>query len=153
MLYAFLGQLTLDVLMPVDTQLAGIRKVRAELEEERAKVPVDTVEVVIIDHGRGSNDPRMRQSCLRIAPLFSAEDVGFLLRLPDEEDAFLFRECRKMFFSDIILTLPFGKRDDGNLLLGHELGDRSYKVARNRVHQSGGGEGGAAMFAKKTDYA
>jgi hypothetical protein len=52
------GQLSLQPLVPVQAQLRRIRKVRAELDEDRAEVPVENVEEVLIDHrgrvaGRG----------------------------------------------------------------------------------------------------
>src|SRR5215207_98852 len=53
-----LGQLALEVLVPVDAELRGIGKVRAELEEEGAEVLIDAVEVVEVHHGRGISDPR-----------------------------------------------------------------------------------------------
>ena len=42
----FLGQLSLDVLVAVDAELGVVGEVGAELEEERAEVLVDAVEVV-----------------------------------------------------------------------------------------------------------
>ena len=49
---AFLGQLPLDVLVPVDAQLGVVGEVGAELEEEGAEVVVDAVEVEVVDHRR-----------------------------------------------------------------------------------------------------
>ena len=48
----FLGQLPLDVLVAVDAQLGVVGEVGAELEEERAEVLVEAVEVELVDHRR-----------------------------------------------------------------------------------------------------
>lgn len=45
---AALGKLALDVLVPVQTELGVVGKVAAELQEERAEVPVHGVEVVVV---------------------------------------------------------------------------------------------------------
>src|SRR5712691_10596006 len=50
-------QLTLRVLVAVDAELHVVGKVGAELQEERTKVSVHDVEVVLIHHGRGAEEP------------------------------------------------------------------------------------------------
>jgi hypothetical protein len=47
----FLGQLALDILVAVDTELGVVREVRGELEGERAEVLIKAVEVEVVDHG------------------------------------------------------------------------------------------------------
>src|SRR4029453_2875054 len=47
-------QLPLGVLVPVDAKLRVVGEVRAELQEERSKVPVQSIEVVLVHHGRGA---------------------------------------------------------------------------------------------------
>src|SRR4029453_6429826 len=49
---AGLGRLPLGVLIAVDTQPCGVRKVRAELEEERPEVGVYRVDVEVVDNPR-----------------------------------------------------------------------------------------------------
>jgi len=47
---ALRGQLALEVLVPIETELGVVGKVRAELQEERTKVAVHPVDVVLVDH-------------------------------------------------------------------------------------------------------
>jgi hypothetical protein len=85
---ALLGQLAFDVFVAVETELGVIRKVGAELEEERAEVFVDAVEVKLVDHGRGAHDPGVGLARVGVLTLLSAKDGSLLLGLADEEDAF-----------------------------------------------------------------
>ena len=55
--YPLLGQLPLEVLVPVEAELHGVGEVGAALQEEGAEVPVDAVEVVVVDQGAGADDP------------------------------------------------------------------------------------------------
>src|SRR5271154_5549023 len=57
---SFLFQLALEVFMPVDAKLGGVREVGAKLEEERAEILVHAIEVVEIDHGARIDDPGNR---------------------------------------------------------------------------------------------
>ena len=57
-----LGKLALQVLMPVDAELGVVGKVLAELQKERPEVFVDAIEIVVVDHGRRLDDPRIGRS-------------------------------------------------------------------------------------------
>src|SRR5262249_58186749 len=56
---SLLLELTLGILVTVHTQLGGVRKIGAELQKKGAKVSIHTVPVVVVHHGRGTNDPEI----------------------------------------------------------------------------------------------
>jgi len=85
-------QLTLGVFMAVETQLCIIGKVAAKLEKERPKIIIDGIDVVVIDHRRRLDDPRIRPAAMWATPFLGAEDRGLLLGLTDKNDAFFERE-------------------------------------------------------------
>ena len=55
---AALRELAFEPLVPVQTELHGVGKVGAELDEQRAEVAVHEVDVVVIDRRRRADDPR-----------------------------------------------------------------------------------------------
>ena len=57
---AGLGGLALRPVVAVDAQLGVVRKVGAELQEERAEIVVVAVEVEVVDQPGGLDDPRIR---------------------------------------------------------------------------------------------
>ena len=78
-------------LVPIQTELRGVGKGGAELDEERHEVAVDDLEIVMIGHRRRANDRGVGLP-LRVLPtLLGAEDAGLLLGLPDKQDALLSR--------------------------------------------------------------
>ena len=54
-----LGGLALGPVVPVEAQLGVVGEVGAELDEERAEVGVEAVEVEVVDHPGGLHDPRI----------------------------------------------------------------------------------------------
>ena len=139
---AFLGQLPLDVLVAVDAQLGVVGEVGAELEEERAEVLVDAVEVEVVDHGRGPHDPGILLAGLGVAALLGAEDGRLLLGLADEQTILRSRsKARPVLRGDIVLALALGEGDQGDLFLLDEAIDRGDERLAHRAHQRRGGEG------------
>ena len=125
-----LRQLPLDIFVPVNAQPGRIGEVRAELEEERAKVPVDAIEVVVIDHGRRTHEPRVGASALRVASLDGPPDRGLLLSLADEDHALLAVELGVAGQRDVVLAILLGERDEGNpVLLGETLNARDERTS------------------------
>src|SRR5919204_348842 len=53
------ARLTLGPLVAVDAQLGGEREVRAELDEQRAEVVVEAVEVEVVDQQAVAHQPRV----------------------------------------------------------------------------------------------
>ena len=145
----FLGQLPLDVLVAVDAELGVVGEVGAELEEERAEVLVDAVEVEVVDHGRASHDPGVGLPGVGIAALLGAEDRRLLLGLAHEDDPLGAVELGVVLLGDVVLALPLGEGDQGDLFLLDEALDRGDEGLAHRVHEGRGGEGLAAVEAEE----
>jgi len=145
-----LGQLALDVLVPVDTELGVVREVGADLEEERAEVLIEAVEVEVVDHRGAAHDPGVPLSRVGVAALLGAEDRRLLLSLAHEDDSLSPGEVRVVFLGDVVLALTLGERDQGDLLLLDEALDRGDERLADRVHESRGGEGLTAVEAEES---
>lgn len=78
--------------MAVEAQLGVIGEVGAKLEKERPEIIVDGINVVVVDHRRRLDDPRIRPAAVRAVPLLGAEDRSLLLGLADKNDPFFERE-------------------------------------------------------------
>ena len=103
-----LGQLALEVLVTVDAELRVVGKVRAELQEQRPEILVHAIEIVVIDHGGGSVDPRIQfLPVLRASPApFRAHHPRLLLRLADVEHALGPLEAPQVLLRGLVLALP-----------------------------------------------
>ena len=77
-----LVELTLGILITIDAQLGRVREVRAELEKEQPEILVHAVEVEVIDHCGGTNDPRIKRSRVCPAPPLRSKHDGFFLAHP-----------------------------------------------------------------------
>ena len=91
--------------MPIQAQLGVVGEVRAKLQEERAEVGVDGVDVVLVHHSRGLNQPGIRLARLRVVAPLRAPHRGLLPRLANEEHAFVPRERGQVLPRDLILAL------------------------------------------------
>src|SRR5206468_570098 len=139
----------LGVLVAVDAQLGVVGEVRAELQEEGAKVLIEAVEVEVVDHGRGLDDPGVLLTGARVGALLGAENGGLLLGLADEEDAFVAWELEPILQGHVLLALSFGESEQGNLLLVDEVLDGGDEVLADGVHEDGGSKGVAAVKAEE----
>ncbi len=110
------GQLPLEILVPVDAELAGVGKIRAELDEEWPEVSVHAVEVVVIDHGTGVVDPRNGAPALSEAFADGARDGCLFLRDADEDDTLGGLELPQAFLHHVVFTHPFLETDNLNVL-------------------------------------
>src|SRR5512135_1468222 len=140
-----LSQLTLDVLVPVDAGLGVVREVGADLEEERAEVLIEAIEVEVVDHGRAAHNPGVLLPRVGVAAFLGAEDRRLLLSLAQEDDALGPVEVGVVLLGDVVLALPLGERDQGDLFLVDETLDRGDEGLADRVHESRGGEGLTAV--------
>ena len=114
------------VLVAVDAQPGGVGEVGAELEEERSKIIIDAVEVVVADHRSGRHDPRIRHAGGRVVPAFGAEYVRLLLGDPDEHDLVGAGKPGQVLMHHVVLALPFGEvhqRDSPVGGIGLDVGD------------------------------
>jgi hypothetical protein len=153
---AFLCELALEVLVAVDAQLGVVGEVRTVLQKERPEVLIHAVEVVLVDHGRGLDDPRIGLAGLWMPALFGAEDRGLLLRLADEEDAFCASGCTEagqVLFGKIVLALVAGEGRQGDSLLFRERLDGRDERPGDPVHERGGGEDHPPVLLEEADHA
>src|SRR3989454_12724556 len=89
-------EITAKLLKLGQAQLGVEREVGTELEKERAEIAVDRVDVVMVHHGGGSHDPRVRLAGLRAPALLGAEHRGLLLSLADEDHPFVMAKMAQM---------------------------------------------------------
>jgi len=146
---ALLGQLALGVLVAVEVQLGVVREVGAELQEEWSEVPVHAVEVVMVDHGRGADDPGVGLARFGMATLLRPEDGSLLLGLAHEDDPLLALEVGQVLGRDVVLALALLEEDDRDLMLLGEAVDGRDKALGNGIHQRRGGEGMATVETKE----
>jgi len=101
---ALLGELLLGVLVAVQAELGVVWEVAAELQEERPEVAVDGLDVVVVHHGAGADDPRIAPAVRRV-PLLGPEHRGLLLSLADEHHAFGALEAPQALGHHVVLAL------------------------------------------------
>jgi len=80
-LNAFLCELAFGVFVAVETELGIEREVAAKLQEERTKIAVECVDVIMIHHRGGSYDPGIGLAGLRVVASFGPEHRCLLLSL------------------------------------------------------------------------
>ncbi|MBV8359256.1 MAG: hypothetical protein JO189_15175 [Deltaproteobacteria bacterium] len=79
---AFAGELPLGVFVPVQTQLGRVRKVGTELEKERAEIALNDVDVAVVDHRRGLDEPRHDRPVRGLCRLVVRNTEAFSCALP-----------------------------------------------------------------------
>ncbi len=121
--------------MSVDAQLGVVREVGADLEEERAEVLIEAVEVDVVDHGDAAHDPGVPPPRVGVAAFLGAEDRRLLLGLAHKDDPLRPVELRVVLLGDVVFALPLGERDQGNLFLVDEALDRGDERLADRVHE------------------
>src|SRR5437762_13540630 len=84
---------------------------RTELQEERAEVAVQAIPVVMIDHRRRSDNPRIALASFRVSATLGAKHRSLLLRLADEYYAFRLVDATQLFLHHVVLPLSLLNRD------------------------------------------
>ena len=84
-----------------------------------------------------------------IAAFLGAEDRRLLLRLAHEDDPLGLAEARSVLLGDVVLALPLGERDQGDLFLLDKAIDSGDEGLAHGVHQCRGGEGLTTMEAEE----
>jgi hypothetical protein len=148
-----LGELALDVLVPIETELGGVREVRAELQEEGAEVSIDAIEVVVVHHRRGPHQPGIRLAGLGIPTPLGREDRGLLLCLADEEDALVPGEPGQVLGHHLVLPLAFLEGDQRERVLDHEGLDGRHEGLAHRSHEGRRRKQVAAMRPEEPRHA
>jgi hypothetical protein len=148
-----LRELPLEVLVPVQTQLGGVEKVGAELQEERTEVPIDAVHIEVIDHRGGANQPRVAHAGLPIAPPLGPKHRRLLLRLADEQHPLGLREPLEVLRRDVVLALALPERHHRNPLSFREALHLVHEPLTDGVHQRTRRKGISTMEPKETRHA
>ena len=144
-----LGQLPLQILVPVDAQLGVVREVRAELQEERPEVLVDGVEVVVIHHRRRRDQPRIAGPGGRVTAALGAQHPRLLLRLADVEDALAPGPLPQVLLRTVVLALAPPERHDVDAVAFGVALDRVDEPLRDRRHQHRRRHRGAPHLAEE----
>jgi hypothetical protein len=121
--------------MAVNAKLGVVRKVAAELQEERPEVLVDAIKIVVVDHGRRLHDPRIGRAGTRAAPNLRAHNAGFFLCLADVQHTFGLLELAQIPLRNIVLALPLLERNEINAFSSDELLDIANKGFAHRRHR------------------
>ena len=149
---AAMGQLLFYVLVSVQAKLGVIRKVCAELQEEGAEVAVDTVDIKVIDHGGGTDQPGIGGSGLFIPPPLGADHRRLLLRFADEQHALCGGELLPIGSGHVILALALFEQHDGHVLLFGKLLHLRDQRLGDGIHPGAGGELVAPMKPEKAGH-
>jgi hypothetical protein len=128
-------ELALGILVANDAQLGIERKIGTELQEERAEIPIQRIDVMVVHHGGRPHDPRIGLARSGVCALLGAEHRGFLLGLADEDHSVVRRELAKVLRHHLVLALPLPELHDGNPMLGRKPIQRRHKRSAHRAHQ------------------
>jgi hypothetical protein len=149
---SLLLELTLGILVTIQAQLGGEGKIGTKLQEERAEVLIHAIPVVVVDHGRGTNDPRIALTGLGVASLFGSEDGSLFLRFAKEHHALSLIEVAELFGHHLLLALSFLEQDQRDLvLLGKAFGG-SDEALGHGTHEGRGSNGLSPMAVKKLHH-
>jgi hypothetical protein len=99
----------------------------------------------VVDHRRPSHDPGVGLPGVGIATLLGAKDGCLLLCFAYEDDPFAAVELGVVLLGDVVLALPLGERDQGNLFLLDEAINGVDEGGAHRGHQRRRSEGLTAM--------
>ena len=124
--------------MSDETKLRIVGKIGTELDEERSKVLINTVEIVLVHHCRGLHNPGIAFVGFGIVSLFGPVDGALLLSFADENNALRFMEFRPALVCNIVLALSLLKTDHGNVMILRILLDGAHKSAGHRLHSGRG---------------
>ena len=150
---AALAQLALGVLVAVDTQPGVVRKVGTELQEERAEVAVDAVEIVVVHHRAAIDHPGIAHAgACTVAPL-GAHHARLLLGAADIENPFVGVELLQILQGDVVLALMLAKAHQIHTLPGDKLLDACHEGGSLRRHCRGRGKALTEMTAQVPHHA
>ena len=146
---ALLRQLALDVFMAVDAELGVVREIRAELEEERAEVVIDGIEVVGVGQGGGEGQRGEAAAGGGIDLRLGAQHAGLFLRLADVQHALAAGPVPEVRLGALVLALAFLEADQVDVAVPGEGLDRGHELASDGSHQGRRGHRVAADVAEE----
>ena len=132
---AGLGGLALGPVVAIQAQPGIIGEIRAELEEERAEVGVDAVEVEVVDQRGGPHQPRVGRPGDRVVPPLGAPHRGLLLPATDEEHPLGAGKRGQVARGDVVLALPRREMHQIKVVGFHEMVHIGHEPLGHRVHQ------------------
>ena len=136
--------------MAIQTELGVVREIAAELQKEGTEVVVHGIDVVLVDHGGGADQPGIRCASLRvIAPLGPHHGRPFL-GLADVDHSLLAAVLGQIARRHLIFPLPLGETDQRHSLLPGELLQARHERRGDRFHQHRGDHFGAALLPEET---
>ena len=121
-------------------QLGVVGEVGTKLQEERAEVLVHAVEVIVIDHRRAVDHPRISHPRARAAASLGAHDPRLLLRPPDVQHTLVAIEALQIVPRDVVLALVLGKAHQIDLGVGHKTLDAAHERIGLGCHRHGRGK-------------
>ena len=133
-----LGCLPLGPVVAVNAQLGVEREVAAELQEERAEVGIDAIEVKVVDHGTGLHQPGVARA-VRATAFPGAPDHRLLLPAPDVQDPLLCREPGQVPLGEVVLAFLAEVHQVQAVRLSEVVDVRDEGLG-HRIHQRGRGE-------------
>jgi hypothetical protein len=149
-------QLPFGPLVAVDPNANGERGVRRELDEGEAKVPVQNVEVVLVDVDLApvKTKPRRKPPTWRLLSttrplLIDAEAGGHLLGHADHDDALLSLEAGEVFPGHLFLAFVSLEIDDGYLELLGEGVNAANETVSDLLEHGWGDHWVLSMLVKK----
>ncbi len=147
-----LGRLAFGPLVAVEAQLGVVRKIGTELDEERSEVGVEGVNVEVVDHRRGLDDPRVGHTSDRVATLLGVEHAGLLLGSAHEQDPLGLVELGQEGEGQVVFALPLGEIDDRNVMISGEAIQTSDEVLADRFQQGRGRERVTPVVAQERHH-
>jgi hypothetical protein len=112
----FFTQLVFNPLMSIKPDPSGERGIRTELDKSGTEIPVQNVELVVINADTGPCKVIMREAIRAAFGRGRAESHGFLLGNADQYDTLGFSVLLKIGSGQIFFTLSFLEMNDGNRL-------------------------------------
>src|SRR5438270_10138750 len=138
--------------MAIQAEFGIIGEIGAELQKERAEIPIHTVHVKMVDHGGGPHQPGISGARLFVPSPLGAEHRRFLLRLAYEQYPFHLVELAEILCRDIIFALSLAEMHNRNALpLDKSIHGGEERLA-HRIHQSARDELVAPVIPEKTRY-
>ena len=99
------SELAFEPLVAIQTDLHRIGKVGTELDEQGTEVAIDQVDVIMVHHRRGPDDPGVAGAVASL-PFLGTKDIRLLLGLADEQDAFVPLEPGQILLGHVVFSLP-----------------------------------------------
>lgn len=116
-------ELPFQVFIAVDADLAGVRKIRAELDEEGSEILIDALKVIVVDHDGRSDQMRIGFSGFRVGLGDGAKRLAFFLSFADQINAFLVGKLLEMLFGEIVFSDVFFEGNDFEVVIFGEVLD------------------------------